>query len=94
MSLPLSTHQPMLLSPWRELPMASPVCRGSVAMRLAGETAGDMAAADQRVASVSPSGLPCCTLVVRCTCSVPPSLPMTDKNMAAFYINQEVPYGP
>ncbi len=94
MSLPLSTHQPMLLRPWRELPMASPVCRGSVAMRLAGETAGDMAAAAHRVASVSPSGLPCCTLAERCTCSVPPSLPMTGKNMAVFYINQEVPYGP
>lgn len=94
MSLPLSTHQPMLLRPWRELPMASPVYRGSVAMRLAGETAGDMAAADQRGASVSPSGLPCFTFAVRYTCSVPPSLPMTDKNMAVFYINQEVPYGP
>ncbi len=94
MSLPLSTHQPMLLRPWRELPMASPVCLGSVAMRLAGETAGDMAAAAHRVASVSPSGLPCCTLAERCTCSVPLSLPMTGKNMAVFYINQEVPYGP
>lgn len=94
MSLPLSTHQPMLLRPWRELPMASPVCRGSVAMRLAGETAEGMAAAAHRVASVSPSGLPCCTLAERCTCSVPPSLPMTGKNMAVFYINQEVPYGP
>ncbi len=94
MSLPLSTHQPMLLRPWRELPMASPVCRGSVAMRLAGETAGDMAAAGHRVASVSPSGLPCRTLAERCTSSVPLSLPMTGKNMAVFYINQEVPYGP
>ncbi len=94
MSLPLSTHQPMLLRPWHELPMASPVCRGSVAMRLAGETAGVMAAADQRGAPGSPSGLPYCTLAVRCTCSVPLSLPMTDKNMAVFYINQEVPYGP
>lgn len=94
MSLPLSTHQPMLLRPWRKLPMASPVCRGSVAMRLAGETAGVMAAADQRGAPGSPSGLPCCTLAARCTCAVPLSLPMTGKNMAVFYINQEVPYGP